>query len=123
MRTCMLLIAVLATSTAAADPPRYTRKQHVEVPVQLSHRVRPIDKHAASAATPAFTADDLMAVQDRQRPIREEQASLLLRLIADTPDDDPEKPDYMFRLAEHYAQQLRDWRLKAIEATMPAPPR
>ena len=119
MRTHCLVIAVLATSTASADPPRHTRTPHVVVPVALSHRVRPIDKRAAPAAAPVVTADDVLTIQDRQQPIRREQEVILLKLVADTPDDDPEKPDLVFRLAEHYAQQLRFWRLKAIEATLP----
>jgi hypothetical protein len=85
--------------------------------------VRPIAPRAASAAKPVITADDLMAVQESQQPIRREQEAILVKLIGDTPDDDAEKPDYLFRLAEHYAQQLRFWRLKAIEAELPAPRR
>src|SRR5689334_19769262 len=110
-----LLLVVIATSTAAADPPRYTRKPHLEVPVKLSDRVRPVEPRRAPAAKPIVTADDLMAVQESQQPIRREQEAILIKLIAGTPDDDDEKPDYLFRLAEHYAQQLRFWRLKAIE--------
>lgn len=38
--------------------------------------------------------------------------------VNDTPDTDADKPDYLFRLAEQYALQLRHWRLRATEAEM-----
>ena len=51
----------------------------------------------------------------RQNHFDYEQERILEKLIKDTPADDPDKPDYMFRLAEHYAQQLQFWRIKAVE--------
>jgi len=85
--------------------------------VKLSPRVKP----AAPATDPVkpLTATDVMHVQDVTQTYRIDQERLLEKLIAETPDDDLDKPEMMFRLAEHYAQQQRYWRFKAIEPTMP----
>jgi len=119
MRTALLVIALCAT-TAHADRAKYSRKQNVVVPVNLSNRVKPIEPKAKPSTGPVATPDDIMLAQERQQPLRREQEAILEKLIKDAPDDDPEKPDYMFRLAEHYAQQLRFWRLKSIAPTIPS---
>jgi hypothetical protein len=54
-------------------------------------------------------------------PIREEQEGLLGQLVRETPDDDPDKPDILFRLAERYAQQARLFRLQAIGVELSEP--
>ena len=115
MRAFLLLTIVLLSPAADADRPRYSRKQRVDVDVTLSDRVRPKPRAAPRAAAPVVTADDMMRIEDRTQPIRREQEAILTKLIANTPDSDPDKPEYMFRLAEHYAKQLRFWRLKAAE--------
>ena len=115
MRT--LIILALAASTAAADPPKYTRKPQLHIDVKASPRTRPIQPHTESQRP--VEAGDALVVEEHQDPIRKEQEGLLLQLIRDSPDTDPDKPDYMFRLAEQYAMQQRMWRLKAVELTLP----
>jgi len=117
MRNLVFVGVLLATSLAFAERPRYSRKPKLDIPVQLSSRVKPIKPKAAEPARP-ITADALLEIKQRQQPLRKEQERVLEQLIKDTPDDDPEKPDYMFRLAEHYAQQLQFWRIKAVEGEM-----
>jgi hypothetical protein len=114
MRTLVIAAVMFATTSAAADPPRYSRKQPLVVPVKLSERVKP---KAAAKSDPArpLSADAVLVIKDRQQPLRREQERILEKLVKDAPDDDPEKPDYMFRLAEHYAQQLQFWRIKTVE--------
>lgn len=117
MRNLSLVVAALLLgSSAEANPPRYSRKPALELDVKLSNRVRPNQPATAAQARPVVDADDVMRGLGRAEPVRREQERILERLIADTPDDDPEKPDIMFRLAEHYARQLRFWRIKAIES-------
>ncbi len=114
MRTLVMAAVVFAAASASADKPRYSRKQQIEIPVKLSNRVTPKPAATPKPAKP-ISADAVMVIKERQQPLRREQERVLEKLIEDTPDDDPEKPDYMFRLAEHYAQQLQFWRLKAVE--------
>jgi hypothetical protein len=113
MRTFLLVTTMLLSPAADAERPRYAREQHLDLDVTLSSRVRP--KATPRVAAPVVTADDMMLIEERTQPIRREQEVILTKLIADTPDSDADKPEYMFRLAEHYAKQLRFWRLKAAE--------
>jgi hypothetical protein len=115
MRSLVLLV-FLATS-AYADAPKYTRKQDVRIDVKSTQRTRPIQPVAAPQRP--ITADLALVIEERTEPLRKEQELILLQLVRDTPDDDADKPDYLFRLAENYARQERLWRMKAIELTMP----
>jgi hypothetical protein len=121
MRT-INIVAVAATvlaCPAAADPPKYKRNVNVSVDVKLSDRVKPRQHTSAPPAVP-IGPDGILLIEERTQPIRREQERVLERLIRETPDDDPDKPDIMFRLAEHYAKQLRFYRLQSIAPTMPS---
>jgi hypothetical protein len=118
MRNLIFVIATVLAAPAAADPPNYKRKVNVVVEVKLSNRVKP----KPPTATPGvpITADGIVRIEELTQPIRREQERVLQQLVRDTPDDDPDKPDIMFRLAEHYAKQLQFWRLQTIAPTMPS---
>lgn len=121
MRTLLFVAVLFAATVVHADRRHYTRKQPPAIPVELSQRVKPVRKPAAPPPSrPTVTATDLIEIEGRQQPVRRDQERILEKLIADTPDTDPEKPDYMFRLAEQYAKQLRFYRMKAIAPKMPA---
>lgn len=117
MRT-IIVLSLFVTALSFADPPRYARKQTVVIDVKLSKRVKRAEPTTAPPAKPAVTANAIIEAELNTQPIRREQEAILEKLVADAPDDDPDKPDYMFRLAEHYAKQLRFWRLQAIAPTM-----
>jgi hypothetical protein len=117
--TLLALLGLLAT-TAHADHRRYTRKPDLHIDVKRSPSAAPAHP-APKPARPAVDADDILAIEEANQPIRREQEKVLEGLVRDTPDDDPQKPDLMFRLAEQYARQLRFWKLKAIEATITRP--
>lgn len=110
----IVMLAVIAVSvTAYADPPKYTRHQ-IAVDVPQSSRVAPIRPVASPPPRPSTTADAALALEEAVTPIRKQQEAVLADLVRDTPDDDPQKADIMFRLAELYAMQARFWRLEAI---------
>lgn len=117
------LIMLGLSTPSVADPPRYARKQTFQIDVKPSKRVRPAAVVAPQVRP--LTADEIIQLETDNQPIRLEQEALLVKLVRDTPDDDPEKPDHMFRLAELYAKQLRLWRLEANApvAGHRAPPR
>lgn len=119
MRLTLAVLAFLCT-LAHADHRPYARKPALHLDVTPSPRVQPKPPRARPAQ-PAVTADDMLEIEEENQPIRVAQEKVLEGLVRDTPDDDPQKPDLMFRLAEHYARQLRFWRLKAIEATVSRP--
>jgi hypothetical protein len=110
MRIVLCMLVLAATSTSHADPRRYTRKTVVPAAPAAA---KPVAAKHVLPTEPA-TAEQVMAVDLATDVIRQEQEVLLGRLVGDTPDDDPDKPDYLFRLAERYAQQARLFRIEAI---------
>src|ERR1700760_3099448 len=115
MRFSLLILTISATAFAN---PKYTRKQDVHIDVKLTARTKPLpppERHTPEATTPAVDAGDILDLEDRAEPLRAEQQAILIQLVNDTPDTDPDKPDYLFRLAEQSALQLRHWRLRATE--------
>ena len=116
----IFLVLVASASVASANP-KYSRKQDLHLDVKLSPRTRPApppERRTPEATTPAVDADDVLDIEDQAAPLRAEQQAILIQLVKDTPDTDPDKPDYLFRLAEQYALQLRHWRLRAVESAM-----
>src|SRR6476620_2498365 len=105
MRSMLALVVLLGTAHADA---RYTRKQPAIV-------VPPAKAAKKVVGAKPLTGDEVFAIEGDKQPIKQQQEGLLLKLIRDTPDDDADKPDYLFRLAELYAGQQRYWRLKANE--------
>ena len=116
----MRILLVLVATTAFADAPKYTRKPIVTIPVNQSARTKPIPPAPLPKLGPTLTAPQVLEVMRRAEPMRVEQERILEQLIKDTPETDPQKPDLMFRLAEHYAQQLRFWRIESNEPVKPA---
>lgn len=116
MRTLLIVAVVTGAAVASADPPRYTRKPNVQIDVKLSARTRPLEPHELPPAKPAVNGSDILVIEEKREPYRRGQERLLEKLVANTPDDDPQKPDLLFRLAELYAKQQRFWRLEGIDA-------
>jgi hypothetical protein len=106
-------ISCLVCSVASAEPAHYTRKQDVHIDAKQTERSKPI-RPIATVQRP-ISAGDAMAIAELQSPIRQEQEGLLVQLVNSTSDDDPDKAEYLFRLAEHYSLAQRFWRLKAGE--------
>jgi hypothetical protein len=111
----LILASLLHAALAHADHHTYARKQTFQIDTKGTERSKPIHPVAPKPHTPAIGADQAMAIAEAQEPIKKEQEALLIQLATDTPDDDPAKPDYLFRLAEQYAGELRLWRLKSAE--------
>jgi len=108
MYKVIALPIVLAVTSSFADPPRYKRETHAPPRVDT-----PVPVKKPKPATPAVRGDDVLAGELRAQPIRAEQEAILLQLVTDMPDTDPDKPEILFRLAEHYARQEQIWRIKA----------
>jgi hypothetical protein len=118
MRSLILagVVSAVLAPTAFANP-KYTRKQDLPIEVKPTSRVKPVAQ-VAKPHGPDVSADDILAIEDKAEPLRKEQQAILIQLVNDTPDTDPDKPDYLFRLAEQYALQLRHWRLRSAEAAI-----
>nr|HEX4318388.1 tetratricopeptide repeat protein [Kofleriaceae bacterium] len=118
-----LLAATAATAcltalslTASAD--KFAYHSTGKPTVELSERVKPRAAHTDAPAAPTFTADTLLGVQVQLTNVRVEEIGVLQKLIAETPDSDPDKPDLLFRLAEIHAKQYRTAHLLAVQASM-----
>ena len=112
-----LAIAVFLVSvTAWAE--KYTRQQNVKIEVTHSERTKPLPAKPTPAAARPITADAALAFEMLRTTYHKDQESILLKLIASTPDSEvDEKSDYWFRLGELYARQQRLERLRAGGAT------
>ncbi|MBV8761435.1 MAG: hypothetical protein JO257_29330 [Deltaproteobacteria bacterium] len=107
MRT--LLVLVLLAGAAHADHPRYTRPSAAPPPPKSAVATKP---KPPVPGKPAVTAETILEQDEDNQPIYVEQEAILEQLVHDTPDTEADKPDLMFRLAEHYAKQ---WRFFTIE--------
>ena len=116
----LILASLLPAALAHADHHTYARKQTFQIDTKGSERAKPLRPIAAKPRTPTIGADQAMAIAEAQEPIKQEQEALLIQLANETPDTDPDKPDYLFRLAEQYAGELRIWRLKSAELQIAA---
>src|ERR1044071_8871765 len=106
-----------AAALAAAPPApansgkgKYT-KQETQVQATQTKLTRPEAPPADAGkkqSGPVLTVDQF--VQGRQgkiQTITDAQISKMKRLITVTPDDDPQKPDFYFRLGELFAEKQR----------------
>jgi hypothetical protein len=100
----IVLLLLLASSTSYAEP--YKRKAAVP---EAKHVER---KKPAPVKTEKPTADAILAGEILGEGVRVQQEHVLQQLADETPDSDPDKPEILFRLAEHYSRQLLYWRLR-----------
>src|SRR5450432_2757816 len=109
-----LFVAMLApvAARAAGDDAansgkaRYT-KQETEVSAKQTNLTKPEAPPPPKKETgPVLTVDQFVAVkQEGIIKLVDAQISKMRRLIQVTGDDDPQKPDFMFRLGELYAEK------------------
>ena len=118
LKLVIVATALLGSSSALADA-KYKRAQDVKINVQLSDRVKPVQTkpQQKSEFKPELTADAVLSIEGLVSNIRNEQETILQKLIDSTPDSEvEEKSDYYFRLGELYAKQQRLYRLKTAES-------
>jgi tetratricopeptide (TPR) repeat protein len=109
-----LVVALLAPAAARAagddaansGKARYT-KQEAEVSAKQTNLTKPEAPPAQQKETgPVLTVDQFVAVkQEGIIKLVDAQISKMRRLIQVTGDDDPQKPDFLFRLGELYAEK------------------
>ena len=96
------------STTASTGKAKYT-KQETQVQATQTNLTKPEAPPPPKKETgPVLSVDDF--VQGRQGKIQhitDAQISKMKRLIQVTPDDDPQKPDFFFRLGELFAEKQR----------------
>src|SRR5262245_65657056 len=115
--TLSLLLVPAAASAAPNDPTakpadtgqgRYT-KNETEVKATQTNLTKPQAPPEKKKETrPTLTVDQFRETKTQEiQKIVDAQISKMRRLITVTADDDPQKPDFMFRLGELYAEKQR----------------
>ena len=101
-------VGATGSSTATTGKGKYT-KQETQVQATQTKLTKPEAPPPQKKETgPVLSVDDF--VQGRQGKIQhitDAQISKMKRLIQVTPDDDPQKPDFYFRLGELFAEKQR----------------
>ena len=121
-RTVLAATAFVAALSSSSRADKFAYHSTAKPSVELSERVKPKSKPADAPAAPEFTADTLLAVQVQLGSVQVAQIDTLKKLIALAPDSDPDKPDYLFRLAEIHAKQYRTAHLLAVQADIAKKP-
>ena len=113
---CVVLGTGLVSVADAA--PKYNRKT-IDVDVASERAIEEVkpdeNMKRKDSARPEITADQFFQIEGEVANIRSAQIQEYLNLIRDTSDNDPEKPDLYFRLAELFAQKQRYQHFRAME--------
>ncbi|HEX4461074.1 MAG TPA: tetratricopeptide repeat protein, partial [Polyangia bacterium] len=110
-----LLASFALTSSLASAAAKYTKKESDIVATQTSV-TKPVQKKVEEHNRPAISADDVFGgVGDKVKSVTDAQIRVLQRLIETTNDNDPEKPDLLFRMAELYNEQRQYYNFRARE--------
>lgn len=119
----LALSALLTAAPAAGDPPtdrvRYQR-QSTSAPRAredaLERRLERAKRTQAREAEEIFR-DPWQAFRTCRKCVEPEmrlkQIEFLINLVETSPEDDPEYPDYLFRLADHYLEEKHHHALEA----------
>jgi tetratricopeptide (TPR) repeat protein len=108
------LLSVFAFSTVANAAGKYT-KQETQITATQTALTKP-QQHQADKKKPTITAEDVFGgVGEKVKSVTDAQIKVLARLIDNTSDSDPEKPDLLFRMAELYNEQYRYYDFRARE--------
>ncbi|MSP59380.1 MAG: tetratricopeptide repeat protein [Myxococcales bacterium] len=112
--------AALVFSTAAQAVPKHT-KQESTVEAKQSELTKP-SQRKEEKSRPTLQAQDVFGgIGEKLKAVTDSQIKVLQKLIDNTSDDavdekgNPEKPDYLFRMAELFAEQEHYYNFRARE--------
>ncbi len=110
-------MTVLLLTDPALAGPRYQKTKDVRVQAKQTHLTKVKTKPKEAAPTrPAIMAEQFkQSTAARVAKLTDQAISTLKRLIKVTGNDDPEKPDFFFRLAEHYRDKKVQYMFRARE--------
>ena len=109
----VLATVLLLSPTIAQAVPKYTKGDSVIVSEQTA-LTKPVQKTKEQKTRPDISAQDVFGgVGEQLKAVTTAQIDVLKRLIQNTEDSDPEKPDLYFRMAELYSEQEHYFNFKA----------
>jgi TolA-binding protein len=109
---CLLtLVAVAAPAAGVADKEGIHKRTAVDVKAIERRFTQPVTPAAApKTGGPTVSGDEFVANRtDKKKRINEALIAKMRQLIATTADDDPQKPDFLFRAGELYAEAERHY--------------
>ncbi len=113
------MLAVLAVPLVADAGPKFKKRGEVQVrakKTKITDVKRERSKAQAKNFAPGLFAEQFRAkTQAKVAKLTDAAIATLKRLIRVTDDDDAEKPDYFFRLAEHYREKKTQYMFRARE--------
>ena len=109
-----ILSATIATSGSfALGAAKYTKKES-EITATQTALTKPVQHKVEEKKRPDIAVDDVFGgVGEKVKSVTDAQIQVLRRLIDNTQDNDPEKPDLLFRMAELYAEQQHYYNFRA----------
>ena len=111
----LLVAACGLASTSAMGAAKYNKKES-EIQATQTALTKPAQHAKDEKHAPTITADDVFqGVGNQVKSITDGQIKVLQRLVDVTNDQDPEKPDLLFRMAELYAEQEHYYNFRARE--------
>jgi tetratricopeptide (TPR) repeat protein len=110
-----VLASFSLSATLAGAAAKYTKKES-EIQATQTALTKPVQVKKDEKSRPNINADDVFGgVGEKVKSITDQQTKILQRLIENTSDTDPEKPDLLFRMAELYNEQQRYYNFRARE--------
>jgi tetratricopeptide (TPR) repeat protein len=105
-----LLVAASLAAPAAHAEAKFRKKEIEVTGGQQTKLTKPQEppKEQKKQTGPTLTVDQFVGQQrDKINQITDKQINYMVQLIKTAPDDDPQKPDYMFRLGELFSEKQR----------------
>lgn len=113
MKRIALCCSFMLFPVLALAAPKYTKPESAIQATQTS-LTKPTQRPLEEKKKPTIVATDVFSGMGEQlKAVTDSQIKVLQRLIDNTTDDDPEKPDYYFRMAELYAEMERYYNFRA----------
>ncbi|MFH0900127.1 MAG: hypothetical protein V2A73_05820, partial [Pseudomonadota bacterium] len=114
---CGAGLLLLLSPTAARGEAKYKRLTSISVEqTEATKKLQVKPKEEKKQAVPELSADQFFQIEGAVQDIYEEKLNELQEIINDTEDDDPEKPELIFRLAMTRAEKQRFYHFMAMEA-------
>jgi TolA-binding protein len=114
-RAALVILGAALLPASAAAATKFTKKEVEIQGIKQTELTKPTAPPKEKKETgPVISLEEFTAVkQEKIISINQGLIEKMQRLIRITPADDPEKPDYTFRLAELYAEQYKSFNFKA----------
>lgn len=111
--TLAAFVSTTGVARASNPPPKIVKKE-ADIAATQTALSKPTQASKDDKKKPTIQIEDIFGgLGEQVKSVTDEQVKVLKRLIDSTGDDDPEKPDLMYRMAGLYAEQQRYYNFRA----------